>query len=164
MSQYDSTKGWLIIFERDDAKQLFGAPDDDALQSVIESKMATGQGRRVLSLDGIWKSLHGCLCDGDANSGAGDFPLNQCILGGRSLASGRAFQAFMIRPDVVQHIVAEFERSSPDRFEQAFQKLINTGETEASSWPVHAQALEKIKQCFTAAAELRAAMVFFVSQ
>ena len=159
------SRGAHIILSRDDARRLFGAGDDEALRNVVAELLAE-PGRREAGrlLDGVhWKSIHRALTDGTLEPDAGEFPLNQCILGGRRLHSGREFEAVLIRPDVAPRVADSLRALSEAEFQQRFQRLapealevMPTGDPCSIVW----QQLQDLQQFFQSAAAEREAILF----
>ena len=161
--EFNPSNGLLLVCERDDAKRIFAARSDEALTEFFKEYLSDSKNLdqdRTLDLQSKWLAIHACFCGGSTDSSAGDLPLNQIILGGRPLGSGSQFQAILVRPDFVPHIVAALESFKQETAEQAFQ-IFQSGESQSTATFEEVWSLiGKIEILFETAAELRAAVVF----
>ena len=160
MAPSESSNGLLLIIERDQAKQLFGAKGDEPLMEFLSSFVADeSNATNILDLQQRWRNLHSAFCGGDDSTEAGSPPLNQCILGGRPLSSDdEKMIVRLVRPDVIQHIA-----NASNEFDIEASKGHYESENSDADWEAGRSLLENVLQHFRTAAEKRAAVVFFVT-
>lgn len=144
-------KGIHLALDRDDAKQLFGRRDPEALADWLANDALvriTGEHRLELP---DWPVLHRLLGDGSMTADAGEYPLNQCFLGGRPLDAGEAMQVRVIRPDTVGHIADALANFPLDKLlaDDSLREPAEAG-----------RELQQLQTFFQQAFENRAAVVF----
>jgi hypothetical protein len=107
--------GYHIALAREHAKTLFGLKDDISLRKFLDELMARPDMKksgRVLASGTLWDPIHRCLTEGELDPGAGDFPLNHAVLGGKQLLKGSDYTVVLVRPDMTRFIadaLAEIE-------------------------------------------------------
>ena len=164
MSDFNPSNGLLLVCERDNAKRLFSARTDEGLTEFFEEYLRDANNltpERTLNLRSNWLSVHACFCGGKSDRDAGDLPLNQVILGGRQLGSGNGFQAVLVRPDFVPHIVTELSRFPKESADNAFQIFQSSGSESSVEFSDVWALIGEIGRIFESAAQLQAAVVFY---
>ena len=99
--------GWYLILNREEAKQLFAAREDTAVRDVVENLLKRRTAQKddtTLDCGGLWDPIHRSLTDGTLDPEGGRFPINHCVLGGKQLFKGDAFEVVVVRPDIVPHV------------------------------------------------------------
>jgi hypothetical protein len=162
--------GYYFILTRDDAQRLFAANGDDAILQMVD-EFARSKIRRDDKLfhhcGDAWNPIHRCLTEGTLDREAGEFPLNHCVLGGRRLSKGSAFEAVLIRPDIVPHVAEALHRVKRVEFREAYWRL---SPDEYGRQPTEKEfdfvwtSLLQIRQLFEDAAENREAVLFAVQR
>lgn len=158
-----------LVLTRDDAKQLFGQKEDEAVRRVVEelcqSPKHVSDGL-VLNCGTHWDPIHRALTEGRLDPQDGDFPLDHCVLGGRQLHNGEDFDAILIRPDIVPHIAAALHDIKREEF---FANYMAIDAADYGKEPTEAEAdqvwgtLKLIRQMYDGAAVEHAAVVFTVA-
>jgi len=120
--------GFHVALGRENAKTLFGLKDDDSLRKFVQdlkiSKEIKDSGRLV-NCGPHWATIHCCLNDGDQSldPAAGEFPLNNAILGGKALHRGDDYLAMLVRPDVVPFVTEALAGVKQSDFREKFNVL-----------------------------------------
>lgn len=99
--------GYHLLLNREDAKKLFAQPNPAATRDFVRQLALSPDGRRqgrVLELGPTWASLQRCLTDGSLDPTAGEPPLNNCMLGAKSLYQGDDAYVMLIRPDMAPYV------------------------------------------------------------
>lgn len=99
--------GYHLLLNREDAKKLFAQPDPAATRDFVKQLALAPENRkrgRVLDLGPAWAGLQRCLTDGTLDPTAGEPPLNNCMLGARSLYQGDDAYVMFIRPDMTPYV------------------------------------------------------------
>lgn len=133
--QFDD--GYLVVLEREPAKEFFGHRDNDArLAFLTETLQGDAQSIR---LEKKWQQLHDALVAIEME----DSMLSQCILGGRPMHRGDDFHVCMVRPDIVGFIAQQAGQVETAKLDDDIAKLAKS-----------------TFELFKTAAEQRAAVVF----
>ena len=154
--------GTHLALERDDAKQLFGRRDPEALQDwLVNDALQRIVGEHRLELSD-WRLIHRLLGDGSLTRDAGEYPLNQCFLGGRPLDAGDQWQVCVIRPDIVVHLADALANFPFEMVSDKLQALPQdfAGPRDASVADDATAQLQRLRDFFQAATQLRAAVIF----
>lgn len=99
--------GYHLLLNREDAKRLFAQPNPQAMRDFVRQLAQSPDYKkrgRALELGAVWKPLQRCLTDGTLDPTAGDPPLNNCMLGGRSLYAGDDAYLTFVRPDMTPYV------------------------------------------------------------
>ena len=90
-----SCRGVHFGVPQDVVEKLFSLQNDKALvhfiQEELENEYFGSQGDHLCETDKAWDAIHRCLTDGRLLFDNGDYPLNQCILGGKQLHKGNDY-------------------------------------------------------------------------
>lgn len=100
-------RGYHIALAREHAKRVFGQKDDESLRAFLQELITAPEmikSGRVLNTGKAWNAIHRCLTEGELDPTAGDFPLNQVVLGGKQLHQGDDYAAVLIRPDMTTFV------------------------------------------------------------
>jgi hypothetical protein len=137
---------------RDQAKQLFSCRSPEALRAFVEAidpaqtpTIEAGEAALV---------LHRVLTDGTLEPTAGEYPLNQAVLGGRVLGHETGFAVVVKRPDTCAHVAAALGQVTPETVEAALARLgsAQPGELAGVESSDVAGALAQLTNLFQAAA------------
>ena len=134
--------GFHILLNREDAKKLFGFREPEQIRDFVRQLSQSQDYRkrgRLLELGATWDTLHRCLTDGTLDPNAGDPPLNQCFLGGRSLYDREDAIISLVRPDMAPYVA---EALGEVKFED-LQKKYYELDAAAYGRPLHEKDLEK---------------------
>lgn len=163
-------QGAHIILTRDDAKRVFGAPDDATVRKVVTELRNCKKHREaklVLETGAAWDAIHRCLTEGTLDPAEGEFPINHAILGGKRLHRGADFEAIMVRPDIVPHVAEALHDQKRNDLHSRFMQLnpqdFGRDPTEREfdlTW----NAMQQIRQLFEDAANERCAVLFTVER
>jgi len=84
-----SGQGYHFAINDDLVKNLLACRDEMQVLDVIDALLETcgNDPDTVAGGSKRWGVLHRCLCDGTYSPKGGSYPLNQCFLGGRLLAT-----------------------------------------------------------------------------
>ena len=166
----DPKDGLLLVFPRDDAKQLFAARGDEALAAFLSEHLAQPSDSQPeqLGLQRLWHLIHTLLCDGDHAEDGGTMPLNQVILGGRSLYTGDDRIVRLVRPDIVGHAASALKQLDHDALNTTFQSIdltevchLNSGDDATLKFDSIRSLINKTTDLFENAASQGAAVVFY---
>ena len=162
--------GAHIILTREDAKRVFGAAGDVAVQEIANELRGSKrhcEAKLVLETGANWDAIHRCLTDGTLEPTAGEFPLNQVILGGKQLFKGAGFEAVMVRPDLTAFIAEALHNLKREEIHDKYMQLpaaeLGYTPTEQESDIVW-NAIQQIRQLFEDAAAERCAVMFTVER
>jgi hypothetical protein len=159
-------RGYHIALGREHAKKLFGLKDEAGIRQFLDELCRSPEMKksgRILDTGGAWDPIHRCLTEGELDPGAGDFPLNHAILGGKQLYKGTDSTAVLVRPDMTRFIADALEELDEDEFRKNFLALNRDsykgplGEKDfIETW----LAVQNLETFFAAAAENLEAVVF----
>jgi hypothetical protein len=125
------------------------------------------EAKLVLETGTSWDPIHRILTDGSLDHSAGDFPLNHTVLGGKRLHRGEAFEANLVRPDIVPHVAESLHDLKRN---ELHAKYLQLGSPELGRDPSEREfdivwnALQQIRQLFEDAANERCAVLFTVER
>ena len=161
-----SGPGYLISLARDDAKRLFALNGDEPVRAFaleLVSNKKYRENELVLDLGKIWDPIHRCLTEGRLDPDGGEYPLNQCILGGRQLYKGKDFIVALVRPDVTPYVAEALAKLKREEFSANYFKLdpadygCTPSEQELTQiWII----FRRVRDFFADAAEERNAVLF----
>lgn len=163
-------EGILLVFPRDDAKRLFAARGDEPLAEFLAEHLAQPSDSQPeqLGLQRLWHLIHSLLCNGDHAADGGTMPLNQVILGGRSLYGSEDRIARLVRPDLVAHAAAALKELDRESLNATFQSIdltelchLNSDDDGTLTFDLVLSLIEKIADLFDKAASQGAAVVFY---
>ncbi len=161
-----SGRGYHIYLSREDAKRLFAQPDDKSVRAFAEELLKSPKHRennQILELGTVWDAIHRCLTDGDLDPQGGEFPLNQCILGGKQLFHGPDYDVVLIRPDVTPHVAEALAGVKREAFRETYFGLDPNSFGHAPNEEEFAQVwsvCQQIRWFFEDAAEQHTALLF----
>jgi hypothetical protein len=118
--------GVLFALTADDSSALLAlAGDDDAVTGYVAADIEERlTGDDHADLDKAWDAIHRCLTDGELDFTSGTFPLNRCILGGRSLTSDEAEEiALLTGADEVPAVSEALDAVTEEWFRAAYGSL-----------------------------------------
>ena len=154
--------GTHLALSREDAKLVFGRREPHTLRELLCDELLSrpaGETRRDCE---DWERLHRILTDGSMSSEAGEYPLNQCFLGGRPLDAGGTSVVNMVRPDSVPHVAAALQdfaaESVSSRLEMLPPDYRGARDEEAAAQV--ATDIAELAEFFRAAAEQQQAVLF----
>jgi len=162
-------RGYYYALDDQHRTQLLSLSDDDLIE-YIHSLDNELNHRELGDVDKAWDAIHRCLTGDDTRDGldpsAGSYPLNQCILGGRSLYDGDDYIVTLIEPAAVRDIAAAVEKITDAEMERAYHKFCK------DAWPEYGDEdcgitlgwFEELKVFFKRAAQANRAAVFYASQ
>jgi hypothetical protein len=162
--------GAHIILTREDAKRIFAESGDNAVRKVVTEIRGSKKHRDaklVLETGTAWDAIHRCLTEGTLDAGAGEFPLNHTILGGRALHQGKEFEARLVRPDMVPHIAEALHHLKREDFHVSYLKIDPADYGKALSekdFDILWNSLQQVRQLFEDAAGERCAVLFTVER
>jgi len=95
-----------VHFAIDDstAARLLQAGSDEERMYVVQEIEERWDEEYLYQTDKAWDAIHRCLTDGKLSFAGGSYPLNRCILGGRSLYEGDDYILVLISPEEVRHL------------------------------------------------------------
>ncbi len=116
--QFDD--GYLVVLERDPAKEFFGHRDNDARLAFLTETL---QGDAPsIPLEKKWQPLHDALVAVELE----DSVLGQCILGGRPMHRGDDFHVCMVRPDIVGFVAQQAAQVDTSKLDDDIAELANS--------------------------------------
>ena len=161
-----SGPGFHILLNREDSKKLFGIREPEKIRDFCRQLSQSQDYRkrgRILELGISWDTLHRCLTDGSLDPNAGEPPINQCFLGGRSLYDGADAVVSLVRPDMAPYVVEALEEI---KFEDLRKKYFAL-DAAAYGRPLQEKDLEKawvvfqqVREFYDLAAEDFSAVLF----
>ena len=163
-------QGAHIILTREDAKKVFSATDDTSVRKVVtelRNSKKHRDGKLVLETGASWNAIHRCLTEGTLEPGAGEFPLNHAILGGRRLHQGTDYEAIMVRPDIVPHIAEMLHHVKRETIHEAYHKIDPADygqQLTITDFDRIWNSLQQIRQLYEDAASERCAVLFTVER
>lgn len=122
--------GYLIALSRDNAKRVFGQPDDAGLAGLLDELRKSPELKKkghVLDLAKAWDAIHRLLTEGTLDPTGGDAPLNMTILGGKSIHKGTDFAAVVVRPDMTPFVAEALAEITEEEFRKKFADLPKHG-------------------------------------
>jgi hypothetical protein len=164
-----SAVGAYIVLTRDDAKLLFAQKEDAAIRKTVEQLRSSAKRKSdglILECGTDWDAIQRALTEGKLEHGAGEFPLDHCVLGGKRLHQGKEFDAILIRPDIVPHVAQGLHDLKRDAF---VEKYLALDPADYGRQPTATESdriwstLKLIRQLFEDAANEHAAVVFTVA-
>jgi len=165
-----SGPGFHILLNREDSKKLFGYREPEQIRDFSRQLSRSQDYRkrgRVLELGTTWDTLHRCLTDGTLDPNAGDPPLNQCFLGGRSMYDREDAIVSLVRPDMAPYVA---EALGDIKFEDLRKKYFAL-DPAAYGHPLHEKDLEKawivfqqVRTFYEFASEDLSAVLFFAER
>ena len=118
--------GYHLLLNREDAKKLFAQPTPSATRDFVRQLAQTPDYKkrgRVLELGIGWKAVQRCLTDGTLDPAAGEPPLNNCMLGGRSLYQGDDAYVTFVRPDMTPYVAEALAAVNYETLHGNYSKL-----------------------------------------
>ncbi len=100
-------QGYLILLDRDDAKQLFAQKEPAGIQEFVEQltqSKTVRAAQRLLELGTTWDGIHRCLTEGTLAPDGGEAPVNHAILGGKQLLRTDDYSVSFVRPDMTPYV------------------------------------------------------------
>lgn len=129
--------GFLMLLDRQRAKELFGCREDQPRLEWLAQLQADGATPQV-DCRGQWQALHDAFSAVEIE----DSVLSQCILGGRPLHQGDDYHVCLVRPDVVRAVAHQ------------------CGSLDTSTWGELADIASQATELFQSCAEIGGATVF----
>jgi hypothetical protein len=100
------SRGVLFALSSDQEARLLSASGNDEVMEAIEEIEEAWDEPNLAQTDKAWDAIHRALTDGQLELDDGDRPLNQVILGGRSMYDGDDYIAVYKNPTEVKEIAA----------------------------------------------------------
>ena len=119
-------KGFLILMDRADAKQLFAHKEPGGIRKFVEQLTQSKeyrQSQRILDLGTTWDGIHRCLTEGTLDPEGGEPPLNHAILGGKQLLKTDEYFVSLVRPDMTPYVAEAVANVRYDDFHKSYLAL-----------------------------------------
>ena len=99
--------GIHLALNEEQAAAFLHAADDEALSELLEELEEDEESDQPgVPTDKAWDAIHRCLSDGTLGYGAGPYPLNLAVLGGRQLYKGDNWIMAYVSPEEVRDVAA----------------------------------------------------------
>ena len=157
-----------LALDKDEAKQVFGRrTDQEKHRFLSELFESLKDSHRCCESGDLWNLLHRCLAGGTLQPDGGEYPLNQCVLGGRPLTTSSDQVTLMVRPDLIPHLVERLADVSKDWLREQYER-IDPSEYELEKSEEEFErvwtCLEAVRDFFGRAALDRRAVVFTTAE
>jgi hypothetical protein len=149
------------------ADALLEAADDDELTELMEEIEEAWDDDNLAESDKAWDAMHRCLTDGTLDYGAGEYPLNHCVLAPRQLHEDDDYIVCLVLPNEVRDVAAALRQITRAWFHQQYESILPNDyapqygpEDEEYTW----SNFEDVRKLFEKAAERDRAVIFTVDQ
>ncbi len=158
-----------VFFALTEAQQttLDSASDDDEVMGAIEDIEEAWDKENLAECDKAWDAMHRCLADGTLDPSGGTYPLNRCVLGGKSLYQTDDYIVCLVTPEEVRDVAVALvpltEKWFRDRYFNVVPKEYhpNYGEQDFQyTW----DWFQAVRDLYRKAAEEGRSVIFTVDQ
>src|SRR5262245_37064520 len=118
-------RGVFFSLDGEQTRRITAARNDEELMAVIEQVESAWDADHLAECDKSWDAMHRSLSDGTLNWNAGDYPLNQVVLGGPSLYKGRGYIVCLKDITCVRDIATAVRGIDRSLFEQWYDMKAN---------------------------------------
>jgi hypothetical protein len=160
-------RGVFFALTEEQSTRLSSALDDDELMGIIEEIEEEWDEDNLAECDKAWDAMHRCLSDGTLDGNAGSYPLNRCVLGGKSLHEGNDYIVCLVSPPEVRDVAAALAPLTEQWFRDRYFSVVpndyclNYGEEDFQyTW----DWFQGVRDLYRKAAEQGKAVAFTVDQ
>ena len=157
-----SPVGTLLALSREDARAVFAATRGSAFPiDCVRQLIARLSGTdREQSVGDCWGSLDASLAVGDEESQERQFALQNCLLGGRSLADDAVVK--FVRPDLVMHVGRALESLTREEFLRRWERVGSqpSSQSSAGRGPEYWEIVGQIRGFYELAGQRGEAVLF----
>lgn len=117
-----ASRGVFFALAPEQLEALLGGEDDDDRMEVLAEIEEAWDTEHLAECDKSWDALHRALGDGTLELGAGEYPLDHCVLGPVQLVDAEDTFVSLVAPATVVDVA----RALDDLTEEGFARLYRT--------------------------------------
>jgi hypothetical protein len=167
-----SRRGTVYAITPDEAERLLALVGNDeavAREALDLYSIDRAKSHFIAALDKSWDILHRCLTDGTFRDlGKGTTPLSWCLLGGKSLHSGKEFIICYVTADQVPQVAEALDKIEPHwlvgRYRSNLQASGYEGPISNEDFEYTWDYFTSLRNLYSKAAGANRAMVFVTDQ
>jgi hypothetical protein len=161
-------RGVLFAIDPGTVRELLAAKSDDDVRAIVRRVENAWDSPRLAETDKAWDAMHRTLTDGSLDPGAGEYPLNRVVLGGRHLYQRDDYIVALVPANEIKDVARAAARVEQPWFRERYMRLLSPedygrehGEVDlAYTWAY----FEGAAKLYARAARERLAVIFTVDQ